>query len=246
MPAAVYHFGTFELQAAQRRLFASGQAVPLTGRALDLLVALVEKAGHLVTRDELMRQVWGRVVVEESNLAVQVSALRKIVGASAIESVPGHGYRFALDVQAQNEAAVTSARRDNLPRHLTRLIGRDRDLANCRYLLLRTRLLTVTGAGGLGKTRLSLALANDCVTDYADGVWLNRRVGCGRGSLPAHREVADHHGGTDRALPNARIDSAVCAGMPRGIGRRRCRADAPLDVCRRLPEFAGVASGPRR
>jgi predicted ATPase/DNA-binding winged helix-turn-helix (wHTH) protein len=172
MSAAVYRFGSFELHAAQRRLLASGEPVPVTGRAFDLLVALVAEGGHLVTKEELFRQVWSGLVVEESNLAVQVSALRKIVGASAIQSVSGHGYRFALDVQIVSESSDAPARHDNLPSHLTRFIGRDRDLANCRDLLQRTRLLTITGAAGLGKTRLSLAVAEDCAARYVDGVWL--------------------------------------------------------------------------
>ena len=89
-----YRFGTFELQAKERRLLAAGEPVTVGPRAFDLLVALVERHGQLVTKDELLGAVWPGLVVEENNLQVQVSALRKILGQGTIATVPGRGYRF--------------------------------------------------------------------------------------------------------------------------------------------------------
>ena len=66
--------------------------------AFDLLVALVDRAGHLVTKDELLARVWGKVIVEENTLQAHVSALRKVLGPEAITTVSGRGYRFTLDV----------------------------------------------------------------------------------------------------------------------------------------------------
>ena len=104
-----YRFGHFELQPTERRLLVDGQPVVAGPRAFDLLVVLVERHGHLVTKDELLERVWHKLVVEENNLQVQVSALRKILGQEAIETIPGCGYRFTLgleDIQAECSIAV--------------------------------------------------------------------------------------------------------------------------------------------
>ena len=102
MAAAVspqrYRFGAFELQLDERRLLAEGAVIALRPRAFDLLAAMVERTGHLFTKDELLERVWPGVVVEEAALHVQVSALRKILGHEAIATVSGQGYRFALRV----------------------------------------------------------------------------------------------------------------------------------------------------
>ena len=75
----------------ERLLIRRGSAMALTARAFTLLVALVERAGQLLTRDELMQRVWAGVVVEDNNLAVQVAALRKVLGADAITTIAGSG-----------------------------------------------------------------------------------------------------------------------------------------------------------
>jgi len=86
-PPERYRFGPFELQPDQRRLLKDDAAISLRPRAFDLLAALVDRAGHLVTKDELLDRVWQKVVVEEAALHVQVSALRKVLGADAITTV---------------------------------------------------------------------------------------------------------------------------------------------------------------
>jgi non-specific serine/threonine protein kinase len=167
-----YRFGRAELQPAQRRLLIAGTVTPLAGRAFDLLLLLVERAGHLVTKDEILDRVWAGLVVEENNLQVQVSALRKLLGSAAIETVPGRGYRFLPEVTAIEEAEpVHIVRRSNLPRQLTSFVAREGWIAECLRRLDATRLLTLTGVGGLGKTRLSLEMASACADTYADGVW---------------------------------------------------------------------------
>jgi TolB-like protein/Tfp pilus assembly protein PilF len=95
-PAPDYRFGRFRLQPAAQRLLVDDKAATLGPRAFDLLVALVERAGRLVSKAELLDRVWPGLVVEENNLQVQVSALRKILGPDAIATVPGRGYRFTL------------------------------------------------------------------------------------------------------------------------------------------------------
>jgi len=171
--ATVYRFGDFELRPAERQLLGpDARPLALGGRAFDVLVALVERAGELVAKDELLERVWPDVVVEENNLQVQVSALRKALGAGAITTIAGRGYRFTLPLAAPGAAPpVRLERRHNLPQPLTSFVGHDDDLDEYATLFGATRLLTLTGIGGCGKTRLALELANRLLPGHADGVW---------------------------------------------------------------------------
>src|ERR1700755_2303445 len=105
-----HNFGTFELRPHQRRLLKDGATISLRPRAFDLLVALVDRAGHLVTKDELLERVWPKTVVEEAALHVQVSALRKVVGSGAITTVSGRGYQFTLPVTKDDAGAARASR----------------------------------------------------------------------------------------------------------------------------------------
>lgn len=93
-------FGPFTLLAGQRRLLRAGEEVALGPRAFDLLCELLRQPGELVDRATLMQRVWRELVVEEANLHVQVSQLRKVIGADALATVPAQGYRFAWPVRA--------------------------------------------------------------------------------------------------------------------------------------------------
>jgi non-specific serine/threonine protein kinase len=117
----------------------------------------VDRAGHLVTKDELLDQVWPKIVVEEAALHVQVSALRKVFGADAITTVSGRGYQFILPVTTvDGQADRASKPKHNLPYQLTSFIGREQEIAQLEDLATVNRLVTLTGAGGAGKTRLSV------------------------------------------------------------------------------------------
>ncbi|MDH4289824.1 MAG: winged helix-turn-helix domain-containing protein, partial [Aquincola sp.] len=105
-PSPDYRFGRFELRPAAQQLLVGGEPVALSPRAFELLVVLVERAGQLVPKGELLDRVWPGVVVEENNLQVQVSALRKILGAEAIATVSGRGYRFTLRPDAMAAQAT--------------------------------------------------------------------------------------------------------------------------------------------
>lgn len=95
----IYEFGDFRLNKPERLLTRSGEPLALTPKAFDLLVLLVERHGSLLTKDELMNAVWTDSFVEEANLNVNISTLRKVLGESSfIETVPKKGYRFAADV----------------------------------------------------------------------------------------------------------------------------------------------------
>jgi predicted ATPase/DNA-binding winged helix-turn-helix (wHTH) protein len=168
-----YRFGAFELQPDKRRLLQDGATISLRPRAFDLLGALVDRAGHLVTKDELLDQVWPKMVVEEAALHVQVSALRKILGADAITTVSGRGYQFTLPVtRGDAEATRASKPKHNLPYQLTSFIGREQEIAQLEELVTTHRLVTLTGAGGAGKTRLAIEVASRLIDAFPDGVWL--------------------------------------------------------------------------
>lgn len=166
-------FGRIELDPAARQLRVDGSAVVLGARAFDMLVALAERAGQLVSKRELLDLVWPHAVVEENNLAAQVSQLRKVLGPRAIATIPGRGYRFTasassaaapgakagelLPFAGDPEHALPSFK-TNLAASLPALIGRDDELARLGALVRRHRLVTLVGAGGVGKTRLAQAL----------------------------------------------------------------------------------------
>lgn len=172
-----YCFGDFEIQAEEQRVLVGGVPIPLGARAFQLLLALVQRAGRLVTKDELLEAVWPDVVVEENNLHVQISTLRKLLGVDAITTVVGRGYRFTPEISLKTATVARSQQaaspsRSSLPHHLGALIGRTDDLAQLHELLRNARLVTITGPGGVGKTRLMIAAAQEVETSYLQGAWL--------------------------------------------------------------------------
>ena len=176
-------FGRGEVRPAERQLLIDGQPAGIGARAFDLLVALIERRDRVVPKGELLDVVWPGVFVEENNLQVHVSALRKLLGPQAISTIPGRGYRFTLDLDAADSArqppAVPAAAaqpqepaRGNLPADLSPLIGRDDAVRELLRLIETHRLVTITGAGGMGKTTLALAVARQVRAQFNDGAWL--------------------------------------------------------------------------
>src|ERR1700722_16641608 len=113
-----WEFGSFRLDATQRLLFRNGELVPLSRKAIEVLAFLIEHHGQLVEKEELMRQVWPDSFVEESNLAVHISQLRKALGEQRdprIDTIPRRGYRFVGAVRggpARAEAAPAAVESD--------------------------------------------------------------------------------------------------------------------------------------
>jgi non-specific serine/threonine protein kinase len=167
-----YLFGEFELQPRERRLLRGGEAVQLGANAFDVLVALIDRSGHLVTKDELLQRVWPNRVVGENTLQVHISALRKLLAPGSIATVSGRGYRFEAAVGPLAPDVSASIRLHNIPLELTSFVGRAHELAEIEALLPTARLLTLTGAGGCGKTRLGLELAARHAATVPGGVWL--------------------------------------------------------------------------
>jgi predicted ATPase/DNA-binding winged helix-turn-helix (wHTH) protein len=150
-------------------------------RALDILSVLVAKAGDVVTKDEIIRQVWPNTVVEENNLRVHLTALRKLLGEGHgtgrfIENVPGRGYSFVANVERQADlpdlpaAPAKPPPLNNLPGTVGEIIGRDAVIAALVTQLPQRRLITLAGSGGVGKTTVAIAVADKLVDVYADGV----------------------------------------------------------------------------
>ena len=113
-PAASYTFGPFRIDGAARVLTRAGEIVALTPKAVETLVVLVEHAGQVVTREELIERVWPDAFVEPNNLAQNVSTLRRVLGDDAdcrtyIETVPKRGYRFLAPVSVERPAAAAAA-----------------------------------------------------------------------------------------------------------------------------------------
>jgi predicted ATPase/DNA-binding winged helix-turn-helix (wHTH) protein len=185
-PMSSYRFGRFEVRAVERQLLIDGKPAALGARAFDLLMALVEHRDRVVPKSELFDRVWPGLVVEENNLQVQISALRRLLGPQAIATIPGRGYRFsaALDGAAVGiaDAAAGSptARKvdgsaaplTNLPSELPALYGREADQQALRALIDAHRLVTIVGAGGIGKSRLAQAVAHSLAGRWPDGSWM--------------------------------------------------------------------------
>src|SRR5262245_15608787 len=113
-PAYLYEFGPFRMDAAERLLSRDGAVVPLSPKAFDLLLALVERQGRLLEKNELMKLVWPDTFVEEANLSYTISLIRKALGEGAeaqqfIETVPKHGYRFVAEVRRERAGGVTTS-----------------------------------------------------------------------------------------------------------------------------------------
>src|SRR5580692_1350935 len=176
-------FGPYRLLAAQRLLLEGDTPVRLGSRAFDTLAALVERAGEIVSKEELIARAWPQTFVEESNLKIQVSALRRALGDGHagnrfIVTVPGRGYNFVAPVSLEEPAraalppTIAPAGVHNLPLAVTRIIGRDENLAVLASRLSRERLVTIVGPGGIGKTTVALAVAERVIAGYEHGVWL--------------------------------------------------------------------------
>ena len=200
MPSQRLCFVGFELHPAERRLLVGGRTVALGARAFDVLLALAERRGRVVSKAELLEAAWPGLAVEENNLAVQISTLRKLLGPERIATVAGRGYQFTgepLPDQAQGQTpqpsavapttaatashlpaptaqatAATLAAAGNLPLQRQPLIGRDTELQMLRKLVTTLPVTTVVGAGGMGKTTLALATAQAVAGDFEEGAWL--------------------------------------------------------------------------
>jgi len=181
-------FGRFQVLPRRREFLAEGVPVPLGSRAFDVLMVLIEAGGELVTKDEILSRVWPGMVVEEHSLQFYISALRKVLGDDRgfIKTISGRGYRFVGDITAavSEQEALANRRADlpsplpdaeeltNLPAPTSHLIGREAELSKATALVTTHRLVSLVGAGGIGKTRLGFEVARNLLPKFANGVWV--------------------------------------------------------------------------
>jgi predicted ATPase/DNA-binding winged helix-turn-helix (wHTH) protein len=181
----VTSFGPFRLSAAGRVLHRGDDPVVLGSRALDILIALVARAGEVVSRRELIEQVWPGLVVEETNLRVHIANLRKALGdgrdgARYITNIPGRGYCFVAPVLRATSAPApaahavetpVSASPAHLPARLARMVGRGETVAALSKLLASHRFVSVVGPGGMGKTTVAVSVGHALLDDFGKAVF---------------------------------------------------------------------------
>jgi predicted ATPase/DNA-binding winged helix-turn-helix (wHTH) protein len=177
-------FGEHLLFPQRRQLLLGAEPVDLGAKAFDMLLVLVEAEGRLVSKDELLRRVWPGTVVNDTNVTVQISLLRKALGNDwdLVKTDTGRGYRFTGEVRKIANAAAAVPKlahirtltesTTNLPTPLSSLVGREQDLNAVLHRVTTQRFVTLVGPGGIGKTQLALRAARMALPDFADGAWL--------------------------------------------------------------------------
>ncbi|MDM0001018.1 winged helix-turn-helix domain-containing protein [Variovorax sp. J22P240] len=216
-------FGPFRLDPPARRVEKDGVPFPLSSRALDILIVLVEHAGEIVGHRDLIARVWRHLEVGPGSLRTHVASLRKALGdgeggARYIANVAGQGYSFVAPVQRWHlsepaSSPVRAGAREGaafkmrtLPPLLTRMVGRDEASCAIAHDLIAHRFLTIVGPGGMGKTTVAVAISHAMRESFADAVCF---VDLGTLSNPAHvaSTVASTLGltiGAEDALPELR------------------------------------------
>jgi predicted ATPase/DNA-binding winged helix-turn-helix (wHTH) protein len=170
-------FGPFELVPSERLLIKEGAPVELGARALDILIALLSRPNEVISKKELLAQVWPDVTVEESSLRVHVAGLRKALGdgkdgARYITTLAGRGYCFVAPISRPSDhdnvnSVVGGFPHVNLPSRLSRMVGRADDVRAVSGRLAAERFVTILGAGGVGKTTVAVAVGHNLIEGFS-------------------------------------------------------------------------------
>lgn len=154
--------------------------MPLGSRALDILSFLASHPGELKTNNEIVKQVWPNTFVDEANLRVHLSALRKALGDTQrsprfLSNVPGRGYAFIAPLERDNQAAsprVAPLANSHSGRFPARIFGREESIAGIAGQLTKERLVTICGPGGIGKSTVAKAVLSRCAADL-NAIWID-------------------------------------------------------------------------
>ncbi|AME27061.2 MULTISPECIES: winged helix-turn-helix domain-containing protein [Burkholderiaceae] len=166
-----FAFGPFEVSVTERSIRCRGEPLIIGERAFDLLVTLARGSGTILSKDELFESVWPNRVVDKNTLESHMSSLRKALGAerSAIRTISGRGYQFVAEINSNTDPRQPSGGL-KLPERLSPLIGREKSLSTIAALVKAYRLVTLVGAGGVGKTSLAIEAARSLSSTFFDGV----------------------------------------------------------------------------
>ena len=183
----VYESGEWEVDLARRELRARGVPVPIGGRAFEIIEVLVQSAGELVTKNDLSARIWPGAIVEHNTLQFHISAIRKALGSDRgiLKTASGRGYRLLGAWTSRQESTSSVDLNDlepmrslaepfqtNLPAAVSELVGRTNAVRHLRGLLSAYRVVTLTGAGGIGKTRLAFEVARGLFPSFQGDVRL--------------------------------------------------------------------------
>ena len=213
-------FGPFCLTSSERRITRDGVPIEIGGRSLDLLIALVDEPGRVLSKHELQKRVWANVIVEDSSLRFHMANLRKILrdgedGARYISTQVGVGYAFVAQVHrvpiADSGSSQASFVREpkvkceepdvavaKLPTRSPHVIGRERDVRLLSERVAQTQLFTIVGPAGVGKTTLAVEIGHVCGTHFAGNrsfVDLGRLAGSGPGAIGDCRSAGNSSAG---------------------------------------------------
>ena len=179
---ATYAFAGVEVDAGAHRLSREGREIAIEPKAFAVLLEFLAHPGQLLSRDQLLDAVWGHSFVTPATLNRIIALLRRALADDSeaprcIQTVHGLGYRFIAPLEHVEEQAAPALRfappaRARVPERTEPLIGRESDIDALKQMLRDHRLITITGAGGLGKTQAALETARRVAADFPDGVWL--------------------------------------------------------------------------
>jgi predicted ATPase/DNA-binding winged helix-turn-helix (wHTH) protein len=180
----VISFGPFSLITSERLLTRDSAPVELSARALDILIALLSRPNEVVSKNDLLAQVWPDATVEEGSLRFHIVNLRKALGDGkdgARYITTGRGYCFVAPISRSSDqgqvlqgkalaAATVSFPHANLPGRLIGMVGRDDDVLKLSARLNAARFVTIVGSGGVGKTTVAVAVGHHLIEAFSGAV----------------------------------------------------------------------------
>ncbi|MEM7273078.1 MAG: winged helix-turn-helix domain-containing protein [Actinomycetota bacterium] len=210
-----YRFGDIEADVDRREIRQSGQSVPVDRQVFDLIVYLATHHDRVVTRAELLDEVWGDRFVSSSALSTQIKHARRALGDDGqrqgrIVTIRGVGYRLNLDGAEQHGTDLDVGDRGGLPAPFEDLIGRSEELATVERLIGTGLAVTLIGPGGVGKTRVALEGARRLAAHFGDGVRLVELAPV-TGDEDVASAIADVVG--VQAAPGEPLPNALCRAL---------------------------------